>query len=275
MSQNFEEEMNEKIKEKLTLEEDKKNVIVIHGPSCSGKSTFANNLKKALDKQKISNILINLDHYYKTTTHRKENKYYNFDNPGALDFDKAFETLKTIDDNLDQIPLYEADFVEEVLKGPFFIKNFKPRVIIFEGLYSFNLFNDKSFDIKEFNPFTNESSDKLIHLYEYNNFSVFKIRFTVDEELQYRKKVERDVEERSRTLEFAMKQFKEQTLPATKRWVNLKDFTEDITIYNGNFKTRMIENLIKSIICFLAPQEDLIVQNNLTCYHQEKYEKNL
>ncbi|EPR78954.1 Uridine kinase [Spraguea lophii 42_110] len=244
------------IKERFSLSESKKIVIVIHGQSSSGKTTISRTLEKLFNKNDIPNIYIGLDSYYKTFDFSKPVESYDFDNPGAFDFDKIYKTLQAIDNDLDEIPTYSYCYKNKILEGPNYIKNYKPKVVIIEGLYALNLFNKKSFDHENFDPWTTIYPEKLVEKFTYKNFLPLKIRLTLCKNLGRQIRIERDVKERGRTVEFATKQFETQVWPATQRWVNMKEFKEDITIVHGNFNIKMVNALLRGIMDFMRMKSD-------------------
>merc|ERR1711973_320734 len=115
-------------------------VIAIHGPTTSGKTTFCDNLH-AMIKDEVRVMKIHLDDYYKTCSHVDVHDF-DFDNPAVLDWTKIHALIRSINDGDEYLPTYSYDFVTRESVGPKMIKNTYPQVLIVEGCYALNIFNN-------------------------------------------------------------------------------------------------------------------------------------
>jgi len=77
---------------------------------------------------------------------------YNFDNPAALDWKGIKKTIEGYIHESTEIEMKEYDFKTKSSLGRK-IKNDFPSVLIVEGIYGFNLFNDVSYDVEKYNLF--------------------------------------------------------------------------------------------------------------------------
>ena len=75
-------------------------LIGISGGSCSGKTSLALGLARCLDD--LQPVVIPLDSYYFDLEHipEEERARYNFDHPGAIDFDMFAANAQTMIDSL-------------------------------------------------------------------------------------------------------------------------------------------------------------------------------
>ncbi|ORD96748.1 URK [Hepatospora eriocheir] len=127
-------------------------VYLVQGPSCSGKTTLSKYLYNKLISIDIPTVLLSTDMYYKTFKDKLTYDKiigYDFDNPAALNWDALSDTFKAYGTRQREIPISSYSFQtkkQEIFK----IDNIYPKVIILEGIYSFNLFSKKFFNIKEF-----------------------------------------------------------------------------------------------------------------------------
>lgn len=231
-----------------------KHLIVIQGSSSSGKSTLANNIFNLFVENGIECFLLEIDKFYKTYDWgfgkgdvKKRLSQYDFDNPAAIDWEKVNAVLKAIENEDDYVPLYEYSFITKVCNGPIMMKNNFPKIVIMEGIYAFNSINDYVFDLKKFDP---HDSSRIIQNQFVKNcnlltqFNILKIRLAVCKSKSLEIRVARDIIERNKTKEEAIKQFENQVWPATIKWVNNECFKEDIKIIHGSFNDDKIKMLV-------------------------------
>lgn len=115
-------------------------IVLIAGPSSSGKTTFANRLSIQLRVNGLIPIPLSLDNYFvnRIDTPKDENGDYDYESIGALD-------LKLLNDNLErlmkgeevEIPIYNFKTGEKEWKGPK-VKLPKNGVLILEGIHGLN-----------------------------------------------------------------------------------------------------------------------------------------
>lgn len=159
-------------------------VVAVVGPSCSGKSTECEKLKKALGSKCT---IISQDNYYFSAKHGD-----NFDVPQALDFKRLRKDLKTIKRgqavNIPQYDFKEHKRLDET-------KLIEPNdVIIIEGILLF-------------------CDEKLLNLFD------IKVYIKSDESSRECRRLIRDVSERGRTLDYVKKQYEDHVIPSNKIYV--------------------------------------------------------
>ncbi|MCF7793148.1 MAG: nucleoside kinase [Candidatus Cloacimonetes bacterium] len=115
-------------------------LILIAGPSSSGKTTFAKRLAIQLRVNGIHPIIVGLDDYFlpRSLTPRKNNGDFDFENIQALDLPLLNEDLKTLMSGL-EIELPKFNFITGNRDRSYHnIKLGKENVIILEGIHGLN-----------------------------------------------------------------------------------------------------------------------------------------
>jgi len=86
-------------------------LMIIAGPSSSGKTTTTYKIGEVLKEEGIEFVLLNLDHYYKNLTEHPKDEYgdYDFETPHALDLELINEHLSALA-NGEAIPTPQFDF---------------------------------------------------------------------------------------------------------------------------------------------------------------------
>lgn len=99
-----------KVAKKIIASRDAIRLVIVAGPSSSGKTTTTTKISEVLKKENISFVLLNLDNYFRNLEEHPKDEYgdYNFETPQALDLPLINEHLfdlmkgKTI-----KMPLYD------------------------------------------------------------------------------------------------------------------------------------------------------------------------
>lgn len=115
-------------------------IILIAGPSSSGKTTFANRLSVQLRVNGLIPIPLSLDNYFvnRDNTPKDENGEYDYESIDALDLKLLNENLSSImDGNEVEIPTYnfktgEREWTGEIVKLP------ENGVLVIEGIHGLN-----------------------------------------------------------------------------------------------------------------------------------------
>jgi uridine kinase len=231
-------------------------VICVQGPSCSGKSTLAHNIFDILSLNGIECFLLEVDNFYKSFSGAEEDiSKYDFDNPGAIAWDRVSSVLRAIRDREEKLPFYEHSFLTHQSSGPFYVENTHPTVIIIEGIYAFNVISEEVFNADGFDPL--DSNKKVVPLSvpsveNFKDFKVLKLRLAICHEKSLKVRVARDVIQRGRTREMATSQFKNQVWPATLKWVNSPIFEENIKIIHGSFNVKKVQLLLGAVSQFFV-----------------------
>ncbi|KAF7684518.1 Uridine kinase [Astathelohania contejeani] len=228
-----------------------KYVVCIQGSSSSGKSTLARSLFNLLTSNGLKCFLLETDKYYKTFPENiTDTKSYDFDNPAALDWEKIENVLLALHEDQPVIPCYEYSFITKKSKGPFYIPNNCPDIIIIEGIYSFNTINHKVFDIKKFNPMKSHEMNTPLFKdpsFLFSKFKVLKVRLSVCKSKSFKVRMARDLLLRGKSVEQVIHQFENQVWPATFKWVNSSEFRENIKLIHGTFNKQQTRILIATI----------------------------
>ncbi len=111
---------------------------------------FAFRLDRILRRKKIDVMMIRTKDYCKSVEKDLEEiQYYDFDNPAVIDWDLLKNTLNDIKNKKSIIRRYM--FNENDLKNyPYEHEQTLPDVIILRGQFASNLFNDKVFNVSQF-----------------------------------------------------------------------------------------------------------------------------
>ncbi len=164
-------------------------MIAVAGPSCSGKSELSKMLRRSLGAP-----VLGLDSYYRELGHLplEERARMNFDEPAALDEALLIEQVRALADGraIDR-PVY--DFTRHTRSGEF--EHIEPaRCVIVEGLLS-------------------------LHWPELRALYGLKVYIDVDDEVCFRRRLERDIRERGRTPESVHAQYQATVRPMAERYI--------------------------------------------------------
>jgi uridine kinase len=205
-------------------------LIGISGGSCSGKTSLALGLSRCLDD--LQPVVIPLDSYYFDLNHvpEEERARYNFDHPGAVDFD-MFENhlVRLLEGKQVLVPIYDYETHTRAPQSEW-IDVSPPgdgqRVLIVEGLHVF------------YSPGVREMLDLTVFV-------------DVSKGVSLNRRVERDVRERGRTPESVVQQFQRHVVPMYEEYVEpVKEFA-DIVI-DGE---RPLEESLRAVLALVYPQE--------------------
>ncbi|KAM0688217.1 hypothetical protein COBT_000526 [Conglomerata obtusa] len=128
-----------------------------------------------------------------------------------------------------------------------------PRIIIIEGLYAFNIFNARVFDISKFS--VNDSLRQINNFFvdnvrKYENFIVKNIFLKIDQKDILKYRIRRDVKDRGKDSLTVNLQCEYQVIPNTDKYVNHIEFKSDVQIESGNHNDTKIQALINEILEF-------------------------
>ncbi|MEQ2161671.1 hypothetical protein GOODEAATRI_011907 [Goodea atripinnis] len=180
-------------------------VIGLCGGSASGKTTVANNIIEALDVPWV--VLLSMDSFYKVLSPEEQilaaQNDYNFDHPGAFDFELLVATLQKLKQGKSvKIPVY--DFTTHRRQKDW--KNvYGASVIIFEGIMSFV---DK----------------ELLQLLD------MKIFVETDSDIRLVRRLRRDITERGRDIGGVIKQYNKYVKPAFEQYIEPTMRLADIVV---------------------------------------------
>ena len=195
-------------------------IIGMAGGTGSGKTYTVNKLLNSYPKNYIINI--EQDSYYKDLSDidYKERTRKNFDHPESIDIDLFQEDLKQLSAGFDiTIPIY--DFFNHIRVNECKVVP-NAKIIIVEGIFAL------------YYP-------QLRKLYD------IKIFIEAPEKVRFKRRLNRDVKERGRTIQSIKKQYTKTVLPMYKKFIEPSKKYADLII-NGNDNIKNNLNTIKTRI---------------------------
>lgn len=198
-------------------------LIGVAGGSGSGKTTFA---KRVFDHFGADQaIIISQDNYY----HDQSEKFdhdggsVNFDHPDSIDFDLMFSHISTLLTNtIIKCPIYDFATHKRLEET---ISIAPKKIIILDGILIY----------------THKNLREIIH---------HKLFTDCPEDLRYKRRLKRDIEERGRTEQGVYNQFYNQVKPMHDEFVKPSSQFADEIIVPDNFDLKCKEwiNKIESLI---------------------------
>ncbi|MBL6649050.1 MAG: uridine kinase [Flavobacteriaceae bacterium] len=196
-------------------------LIGICGGTASGKSTLANKIKSSFSK--IGVVCIVSDSYYKdhSLLNFKERSKINFDHPNSIDFDLIIKNLKKIKNNKKiKEPIYSYKTHKRLKKTNIVLPQ---KIVIVEGLHIY-------------------CNDKLLELLD------FKIFLDLDSITRLRRRIERDVKERNRSVEEVKKRYFDMTEPMYEKFILPSKNKSDLIINANNLNLKKIIKKIDELL---------------------------
>lgn len=235
-------------------------VLCIQGPTASGKTTLASRVESVFRKARTTFFTLHMDDYYKSLPEAVDEGSYDFDNPGALDWDKIFEVVDGIHDGDENLKIFERSFAAKSSSGPICIENPKPKFLIVEGVFSFFVFSERFFDLSRCDPWRRSDEDEAFveNPRAYSRFGVFKVLLTMCKAKMLEIKTRRDVLERRESAGGVRRRVAEHAWPATSRWVCSRETHPHFVIDHGTFNEKKTAELVRDleVRVFNFPSED-------------------
>ncbi|KAL1269958.1 hypothetical protein QQF64_032247 [Cirrhinus molitorella] len=219
-------------------------VIGLCGGSASGKTTVANKIIEALDVPWV--VLLSMDSFYKVLSSEEQalaaSNDYNFDHPGAFDFELLVTTLRKLKQGRSvKIPVY--DFTTHGRQKDW--KNvYGASVIIFEGILSF-------------------ADKELLQLMD------MKIFVDTDSDIRLVRRLRRDITERGRDIEGVIKQYNKFVKPAFEQYIEPTMRLADIVVPRGGGNMVAIDLIVQHVHSQLEERE-ISVRALLATAHQSQ-----
>ena len=199
-------------------------VIGIAGGSGSGKTTVAQQILNRVGTDQIA--FIQHDSYYKDLSGLPPTQHatINFDHPNSLDTNLLIQHIISLRDGKPiEVPIY--DFSTDSRTGRTF--RVEPhRVVLVEGIL---IFTDAA----------------LRELFD------IKIFVDTDSDIQFIRRLERDITERGRTTESVIKQYQATVRPMHLEFVEPSKRYADIIIPQGGFNIAAMDMVVASIEALL------------------------
>ena len=193
----------------------KPSIIAVGGGTCSGKTSVATHIQ-SLDPENI--CIISQDAYYKGLDEGEDPKCKNFDDPNAIEWELLIENL---------IKLKNGESV-------------------YEPIYDFGLHKrlDKTTLIK---PTTIIIVEGILIFYKKELLNLFdkKIFIDADSDIRYRRRVNRDVKERARSIMEIDYQWDTFVKPSHNKYIeDTKNYTDIILRNNTQIEKINVEKII-------------------------------
>ena len=204
----------------LTLFAGECKIIAIAGGTGSGKTTVANNIKKAIGEDLV---IISQDSYYKDLSALvpEERKNKNFDEPDSIDFQLLVSQLKDLkaEKSIEQ-PIY--DFETHTRRKDSITIEPKP-VILLEGIL-------------------------LLAIPEVRDLCDLKVFVDTADDIRFIRRLCRDIAERGRTLEGVIEQYQATVRPMHIKYVEPSKKYADLVIPDGG-ENKMAVGCVIAKIC--------------------------
>ena len=194
--------------------------IGVAGGSGSGKTTVAERILKRVGTGRI--LQITQDRYYRDLSHLPvtDRSHRNFDHPNSIDSELLVEDLQELLSGRSRtLPRYDFTRHVRLPEG----EEVEPRpVILLEGILIFAL----------------PEIRRLLDL---------KIFVDTDADIRFLRRLQRDIEERGRTVESVIEQYLETVRPMHLEFVEPSKRWADIIIPEGGFNTVALDVVISRI----------------------------
>lgn len=189
----------------LTLFAGECKIIAVAGGTGSGKTTVANNIKKAIGEDLV---IISQDAYYKDLSHLSfaDRQKRNFDEPESIEFELLVSQLKDLkaEKSIEQ-PIY--DFETHTRRKDTHTIEPTPAILL-EGIL-------------------------LLAMPEVRELCDLKVFVDTDDDIRFIRRLCRDIEERGRTLEGVIEQYKATVRPMHVKYVGPSTEYADLVIPKG------------------------------------------
>ena len=194
-------------------------IIGVAGGSGSGKTTVAQQIIRALGHEHVT--FIQHDSYYRDRSGvpPEERKRINYDHPDALETELLVEHLEALKAGRPvEVPVY--DFTDHVRTGTVTVKPL--RVVVVEGLLAL-------------------SEPALRSLMD------LKVFVDSDADLRVIRRIDRDLRERGRDLDWVVRQYLQTVRPMHLEFVEPSKRHADVIIPDGGYNRDAVEMLVTKV----------------------------
>ncbi len=204
-------------------------IIGVAGGTASGKTTVSDAILERVGRDRI--VYLQHDSYYRDLSHLplEERSKLNFDHPDALETELLVAHLRQLQAGKPvEIPIYDFTTYQRSAQT----RRVEPRrVVLLEGLL---IFVDK----------------------ELREMMDIKLYVDIDADLRFIRRLQRDIQERGRTMESVIRQYLTTVRPMHLEFVEPSKRYADIIIPSGGFNTTAIEMIVARIEGMLVNEED-------------------
>ncbi|OLS20638.1 MAG: Uridine kinase [Candidatus Heimdallarchaeota archaeon LC_2] len=197
-------------------------ILAITGPTNAGKSYFTEKLEKYAFQKGVKTISISTDEFYRDLSHltlNKRNKV-NYDHPDSIDSEEFIDACKKISEgNEIDIPIYDFS-VHNRKETKRTIE--KIDLLIVEGIFT-------------------------LAFPKANKFYSLRIYIDMDNDVRVIRRIQRDMENRGRTLDSVITQYMETVKPTQQDFVQ-RDIEKVDIILKGDKDHQIIREMIVALI---------------------------
>jgi uridine kinase len=197
-------------------------IILIAGPSTSGKSTLAKNLARQISVAGYNERVVSLDNYYKDLSHLSEEQreQHNFDSPDAWEHERILRDVQRLKQGKPvEMPVY--DFHTHSRSAT--TERLEPSdYMIFEGLFA-------------------------LYYKELCALADLKIYITLDDSTALKRRILRDTVERGRTRDSVIEQFCSTVQPASEEYIRPSKVAADIILHGTTPREVQLDEALKYI----------------------------
>ena len=205
-------------------------IVGIAGGTGSGKTSVTQAIIENLERTGIHSILLEQDSYYKRNDHLtyEQRTKLNYDHPDAIDFDLLEKHILALKDGKSiEKPIY--DYTEHTRSSE--VEKVEPKeVIILEGILVLN------------DPALRDLMD-------------IKIFVDTDDDIRIIRRIQRDIEERGRSLQSVIDQYKSTVKPMYHQFIEPTKRYADIIVPEGGENQVAIDLLVTKVRDILRKRE--------------------
>lgn len=211
-------------------------MIGVAGGTASGKTALTEKLVNKLDASAVS---ITQDSFYRDLLPTESASHYNFDVPGAFDFELSYEVLRKLRRGETDVEVPCYDFVANARSGHSLVRN-SPSIVVFEG---------------------------ILALYDQRLRDLFDLRIFVDADPDIRlaRRIRRDIESRGRDLDSVLTRYLTFVKPSFDDFCYPTKRYADVVVPRGAENTVAIDLIVSGIKLRSASSD----QNHSRCSHPE------
>ncbi|MFV2014562.1 MAG: uridine kinase [Candidatus Heimdallarchaeota archaeon] len=197
-------------------------ILAVTGPTNAGKSYFTDRLKKYAIEKGVKVTSISTDEFYRDLSHlsMEERTKVNYDHPESIDKQEFIEALANVSKGIEtEIPIYDFSVHNR--------KKEKRRIdkidlLIVEGIFTLTFL-------------------------KINEFYSLRIYIEMDNDVRVIRRIQRDMEDRGRTLNSVINQYMETVKPTQQDFVERDREKVDI-ILRGNRDHKVILEMIVALV---------------------------
>lgn len=197
-------------------------ILLIAGPSASGKSTLAKNLGNYIAGKGHSQAVFALDNYYRDLSHLPEEQraQYNFDRPEAWEYERILQDVQMLKNGQPaEMPIYDFHTHTRSSKTQWL----QPYdYMIFEGLFA-------------------------LCYEELRALANLKVYVDLEDSIALERRIKRDTAERGRTRNSVIEQFRSTVQPANEAYIHPSKSTADIITPGRTLQEAQLDAVLKHL----------------------------